>query len=428
MRSEKLRALLDWPVRHVRPLILGLLILLSYVAAINRTQALPWAIAALLLATLLSGLIWPYLLVKKLSVLRSGPTRAEEGETISFRVEVTNHGLMPRFMVELVDHLPFVGTAEAKTTDSNKTLGMIAYVPSKGKCQFEVPVVCEKRGHYRLGPVGLASSFPLGLAEARGQRSEGVQTLTIYPDIFTIVGLPLHGTPSQIHRGGYQLPEGAGTAEFAGLREYRRGDNPRHVHWPTTARLNDLMIKEFEPLASACMTIILDQSQIANIGTGKHASFEYGVRIAGSMARFACDHNIPTRLIGQGKQLLNLASGIGAQHYQDILDTLAVIDADGETTYAKIVERFANECRRGETVVVFISEPAHLLPETLQALALLRARGAHLFAMIFERQSFAPDENSAADGTEHALAALLDMNAFCMKIRQNDDLVKLFNA
>ena len=98
-------------------------------------------------------------------------------------------------------------------------------------------VRCEQRGFYRLGPVGLASSFPLGLTAARIAADESIRTLTIYPEVFAILALPLRGAPSQVHRGGYLLPEGAGAAEFAGLREYRRGDNPRHVHWPTTARV-----------------------------------------------------------------------------------------------------------------------------------------------------------------------------------------------
>lgn len=81
----------------------------------------------------------------------------------------------------------------------------------------KVPAFREKRGFYRLGPVGLASSFPLGLTEARFTRNEGLQTLTIYPDVFAILALPLRGAPSQIHRGGYLLPEGAWSRRVFGL-------------------------------------------------------------------------------------------------------------------------------------------------------------------------------------------------------------------
>jgi uncharacterized protein (DUF58 family) len=330
-------------------------------------------------------------------------------------------------MVELVDHLPFVGTSDGLPTNGEKTLGVVAYVPGGGNRRFDVPVVCEKRGFYRLGPIGLASSFPLGLAEARQSRNDGVQNLTIYPDIFTIMALPLHGAPSQIHRGGYLLPEGVGAAEFSGLREYRRGDNPRHVHWPTTAKLNELMIKEFEPLASACLFIVLDQANVANVGQGKQASFEYAVRIAGSIARYACSNNVPARLIGNGNEPLYLPPGTGEHHYQCILDELAVVDANGVTPYAKVLQRVAADCRHGETVVVFISEPEQGLVDTLQTLALLRVRGAHLFAVVFERSSFRFPGKAGSNTSAIAMASLLDLGATCLLVHRGDDLVKLFN-
>ncbi len=420
------------PYRHTKLLALGVLTLVAYLAAINRDQTLPWAIAALFSATLITGVTWPHWLVKRLSVTRTGPSRAEEGDTVVFHVEVENRGWLPRFMVELVDRLPFVGAAEGPVSQREKTLGVVAYVPGGGTRRFEVPLVCEKRGFYQLGPVGLTSSFPLGLAEARQRRNDGVQTLTIYPDVFPIMALPLRGAPSQIHRGGFLLPEGAGAAEFSGLREYRRGDNPRHVHWPTTARRNELMIKEFEPLASACLYLALDLSAGANVGQGRQSSFEYAVRIVASMARYASSNGIPSRLIGHGKHSLYLPAGTGAAHYQGILDQLAVVDANGAMPYAQVLEQVALTCQRGETIVVFLSEPESHSSATLRTLAQLQAIGANLFAVAFERNSFlTPDQprpRTTADTTTITVARLLDLGSHCLTLRKGDDLVQHFNA
>lgn len=413
-----------WHPRYIKPLVLFGLVLVAYWAALNRGQALPWAIAALLLATLLTGVAWPHWLVKHLRVTRTGPERAEEGEVIHFQVEMRNHGWLPRFMVEVVDHLPFAGAAEGRVTSGEKVLGVVAYIGNGSTRRFEVPLLCEKRGFYQLGPVGLASSFPLGLAEARQGKSGGVQTLTIYPDVFPIVTLPLAGAPSEIHRGAFLLPEGAGAAEFSGLREYRRGDNPRHVHWPTTARLNELMVREFEPLASACLYLVLDQAADANAGQGKHTSFEYAVRIAASIGRYACTSNMPVRLCGEGARTLAIGAGSGEMHYSDILDAMAIVAADGATPYAKVLQDAAQECRYGETVAVFLSEPETRASATMQAIALLRARGAHVLAIIFERNSFL-DKRAA---TPNQWAGLLDLGVHCLSIRQGDDLMQLFNS
>lgn len=412
-----------WHPRFQKPVILIGLTFIAYFAAINRTQALSWAIAALLLATVITGFTWPRWLIRHLSVTRSGPNCAEEGEAICFKVEVENHGWLPRFMIEVIDRLPFAGAAKGEAGSSEKVLGAVAYIGGSSCQRFDVSVICEKRGFYQLGPVGLASSFPLGLAEARQQKNGGVQTLTVYPSIFPIVSLPLVGTPTEIHRGGFLLPEGAGAAEFSGLREYRRGDNPRHVHWPTTARLNELMVKEFEPLASACLYIAIDMSREANAGQGKHSCFEYAIRIAASIARYACSNGMPIRMAGEGSAKFSIGMGSGEAHFREALDALAVVDADGNVPYSKVLQAVAMNCRHGQTVVVFLSAPEAQITETLQAIGLLRARGANVLAMAFDRGTFLgkpPQEALPWPG-------LFDLGVPYMTIRKGDDLVRLFN-
>lgn len=419
-----------WISHRRKVLVLFGLTLVAYFAAINRAQAFMWVIPALLTATVITGFAWPRWLVKKLSVSRSGPVRAEEGETIRFSVRIKNQGVLPRFMVEIVDHLPFVGVSNPNTT-SLKTLGMVAYLPGNREQQFDVPVVCEKRGYYRLGPVGLASSFPLGLTEARATWNEGIQSLTIYPDVFQIIALPLKGAPSQIHRGGYVLPEGAGAAEFSGLREYRRGDNPRHIHWPTTARLNELMIREYEPLASACLYLLLDQAAESNIGLGRESTFEYAVRIAASIGRTAASQNIRTRLAGEGKRSLRGIAGSGDLHFQGILDELAIVACDGSTPYERLLTEVGPFCIRGETAVVFLSENSARWPRTLEALAALRFRQVNLFAVVFDQASFVHETQAQTSDfvdPKMVTADLLELGANTVTVRHGDDLVRLFNS
>ncbi len=419
---------LRWKPHYLKPLVLTGLTIVAYFGAINRGQALPWAIASILLATLLTGYIWPHWLVKTLSVTRSGPQRAEEGGVVVFQITVNNAGWLPRFMVEVVDHLPFVGVAQSQDASGEKLLGVVAYIGANSSRSFEVSVPCEKRGFYQLGPVGLSSSFPLGLSSAHQSRNEGVQTLTIYPDIFPIASMPLSGAPSEIHRGGFLLPDGAGAAEFAGMREYRRGDNPRHIHWPTTARMNELIVKEFEPLASASLYITLDMSADACVGTGKHTTFEYSVKIAASIARYASNSNMPIRLRGEGQQLVSIESGSGESHFSAILDVLAVVDTGGSIPYAKVLHNVASNCRAGQTVVVFLSESEKYIAETIEAISMLRARGANVYAIVFDRHSFKVPESAREKQNDSQWFGLLDLGVGFLNIRNGDNLLRVFNA
>lgn len=408
------------------PLVLAGLTLVVYFAALNRSQPLVWAVAAVLSASLVIGYVWPYWLVSSLTVRRTGPDKAAEGKVISLGVTVENRGWLPRFMVEVVDRLPFVGAGEGRAP-GGVALGLVGYIPGLGRRCFQVSLVCEKRGLYQLGPVGLSTGFPLGLAEARRGGQNGLSTLVVYPEIFPIAAWPLQGAPSLIHRGGHFLPSGTGTAEFRGLREYRRGDNPRHVHWPTSARLNQLMVKEYEPLASPCLYLVLDLATDANVGQGKHATLEYAVKIASSLARLACDNGMPVRLAGQGRQTLDIDAGQGEAHFGEMLERLAVIDADGETPYRMVLDKVAGDCLAGETVVVFLAEPPERTLDTLQSLALLRARGAHLLAVCFERTSFLAVDGGASISESPLFASLLDLGAQVVPVRCGDDLMRLFN-
>jgi uncharacterized protein (DUF58 family) len=413
--------------RYRKLLVLSVLIISAYVGAVGRGESLLWVMAALLLATLVTAISWPHWLVRQLVVSRRGPERANEGDMIVFRVEIDNRGRLPRFMVEVVDRLPFVDAVSGAGTTGKKVLGVVAFVRGRASRSFGVSVLCEKRGFYQLGPVSLASSFPLGLLEARQHRDTAAQTLLIYPQVYPIVSMPLHGTPSQIHRGAFLLPEAAGAAEFCGLREYRRGDNPRHIHWPTSARAGELMVREFEPLASACLCLALDLAVDANVGKGRHSTLEYAVKIAASIARYAANNGMPIRLVGQGRRSLVMAGASGEHHYRNILEELAIAASDGSTPYARLLEDVAMDCTWGETVVVFLSEPDSRTEKTLQALALLRSCGAQILAVSFERSSFTGETGVRPSDKRGARATLLDLGASYLYVCKGDDLLHLLN-
>lgn len=407
-------------------LVLSGLTVVAYASAINRAQPLVWAMAALLLAALVVGFTWPHWLVRRLEATRSGPERGVEGEAITLRVQVRNLGWLPRYMVEVTDRLPVVGAAAGTPANAPVVLGQIAIVPGGGERGFEVSLSCEKRGLYRLGPVGLVSGFPLGLAEGRRNGAGGKQELLVYPAVFPIAALPLKATPALLHRGSLLLPEGAGQAEFRSLREYRPGDNPRHVHWPSSSRLNTLIVKEFEPLAASSLCLVLDLEFGSNVGNGRHSTLEYMVRIAASIASYACERGMPVRLLGQGKGRVDIPVGSGDLHYRDILDVLAVVEADGHEAYRATLADAGRQSYQGENIVVFMAAGGERQQHIIGELAMLRARGAHLLVVLFDLPSFDGLHATPEYGT--LPPGLLELGASIIQVRCGDDLAQCFNA
>jgi uncharacterized protein (DUF58 family) len=113
-----------------------------------------------------------------------------------------------------------------------------------------------RRGVYRLGPLELRLVDPLGLAHYT--RVTALQTaLTVHPqyDFVPVVGLSSHRDEER------RMPQpviGKGGNEFYTLREYVPGDDLRHVHWRSTARLDDLVIRQPENLRRGRLTVATD--------------------------------------------------------------------------------------------------------------------------------------------------------------------------
>jgi len=123
-------------------------------------------------------------------------------------------------------------------------------------------ITLPNRGRYELGPLWAWSAYPFGLAR-RGTRLVEGEELIVLPRL------------GRLHRGRLRqyLARGATTAEpirratrrwiesqaeFHGLRTFRAGDSPRWIHWRTTARRGELMVREFEDAPGEHFILVLD--------------------------------------------------------------------------------------------------------------------------------------------------------------------------
>ncbi|NDV12563.1 DUF58 domain-containing protein [Crenobacter caeni] len=407
------------PGRRAAPWLLSALVAVAYLSALGRGHSLPWVLAALLFSALLCGLWLPHWQVARLMVRREAPGRAEEGETVELCVVLENPAWLPRFMVEVFDRLPADGSGAQST---ERRIALLPYLPPRARRTLRVPLLCEKRGHYRLGPVTLATAFPLGLASAR--RSQGGEAwLTVYPELFALAALPLSGAPSRMHRADWPLPGHKGAAECMAVREYRAGDNPRHVHWRASARLGELVVREFEPTADALLCLVPDLARDANVGVGRQATLEVTLRICASIARAASAWRTPVRLQGAGAAPVRMVSGSGELQFRQMLDCCARLDADGDVPYAEVLREVGAQAAAGETLVLFLSEPAARAEATLMAIADLRARRLPVLAVLFDRSSFdMPGPDAAALG-----ARLGALGVRCLPHACGDVAARLFS-
>jgi uncharacterized protein (DUF58 family) len=179
---------------------------------------------------------------------------------------------------------------------------------------YRLPAV--RRGLYRLVALEVELCDPFGLARVARVGAPG-GSLTVHPRIESLT----HGSiPSDSERDRrVPLPVlGRGGDEFYGLREYAPGDDLRRVHWVSTARVDELMIRQPENLWRGRTTIVVDTRSRAH----SSETFESSLSAAATLAVATLRSGMQARLVFTGG--VDTGYGNGAGHEATILDTLAV--------------------------------------------------------------------------------------------------------
>jgi uncharacterized protein (DUF58 family) len=123
-------------------------------------------------------------------------------------------------------------------------------------------LVLPHRGWYDFAPLAAVSSHPFGLWRRRTLIGLPLRVLVL-PQLGKIVrerlrqqlrGADPHG--ERVHRHGWR--HDAAQADFHGLRPFRPGDSPLWIHWRTTARRGELMVREFEDVPGDDLVVVVD--------------------------------------------------------------------------------------------------------------------------------------------------------------------------
>ncbi len=209
----------------------------------------------------------------------------------------------------------------------------------------------ERRGVLEVGPLLLTRTDPFGLLR-RGQRRDERATLVVHPATQPIAPLP---SGQSLHLEGPTIDTAPnGSITFHALREYVVGDDLRHIHWRSSARLRTLMVRQHVDASLPHSTVVLDTRAQLYDHDPAGESFEVAVDIAASIVLAASRHNFPVRLLTTGGLVLEAKGGRGdAALFLDELATVALSDGDGDAGSLAAVLELARQRRvRGSLAVV----------------------------------------------------------------------------
>lgn len=401
-------------------LLLLLLAAAFFFTAWNRDMIMLYAMFSMLAGVIVLGCVLPVRVLHGLEARRSFPPSAFEDDELDLDVTVENKGRRGRFMIEVVDNIP------AAEPSAQKPMSFIAKIATGEQRRYRVPIRCYKRGEYDIGPITLRSAYPLGISETERVIAKDRGKLIVYPRVFNITRFPLFPAANMPSSSSEAIAKAGGTEDFFGTREYRRGDSIRFIHWPSTAKHSKLIVKEFEMRSTSEMTIILNLNKGASIGEGRECTFEYSVKIAASLARFALERGHTVQIIGFSDKVHILPYCRGVHHLPQALTMLARVNDDGPIPYPRAIEMSADYLRDGGQAVMFFSSGAKL-DDYIYGLGLLRAKRIRPAGIFMEDESFLPGAGDGQHSGPGTLASGLIIESFPVyRICRGDDLSGIF--
>lgn len=347
-----------------RSLTVVALSLAMVLIGINSQSGWLFWLAGLLLAALLVSWLESLLLVRNLEAERSLPPSAVEGESLEVELRVRNGGRFSRHLLAVVDTDP--GTEEAPARFSLKarrrSLGELwreamAGGPDEdgdegrdagGSAILLLPRLAGgqetvlryrrgglRRGLYRDWPLYFYTEGTLGLSR-HSSRIAPPSRLEVHPSYVELSSFPFLDALLYPRRELLPVASRGDGMDFYGVREYRTGDPLERIHWRSTARRGELVIREFEAEKSNRLVILLDNRAQDLGGWRARDRLDHQARVAASIAAYARAAGCPVTLAAcRGTTLVTFeAPGLRAA-----LGWLAALRPEGELDPREQLER-----------------------------------------------------------------------------------------
>lgn len=224
----------------------------------------------------------------RLGLVRTvSPSQVEAGQQSRVQLDLTNDGRMPTGLLLLEDHVPYpLGTRPRFVVDR---------MGPKWKRTVGYTIGSEVRGRFVVGPMTVRLSDPFGLVQL-DRAFQTTASLVVTPRVEALPAIPLSGAWTG---SGDNRPRAfaSGSAEDVTVREYRRGDDLRRVHWRSSARVGELMVRREEQPWQSRATLFLDNRKSSHRGSGAASSLEHAVSIAASVAAHLVSRGFVVRLV-----------------------------------------------------------------------------------------------------------------------------------
>jgi uncharacterized protein (DUF58 family) len=328
------------------------------------------------------------------------PQRAPVGASSRVMLRLQNMSRLPTGTLLLEDRLPYALGSRPRV--------VLERLGAQQASSVAYTVRADVRGRYEVGPLAVRLTDPFGLCELT-RSFPSVDRLTVIPQV---VPLP------QVRLAGEYAGTGDSRArsvavhgeDDAATREYRHGDDLRKVHWRSTARVGELMVRREEQPWESKATVVLDTRLYAHRGEGPTASFEWAVSATASIAVHLREAGFKLRMVAAGGARRNGGDGpidvdaTEATGDGDVMDQLAEVRLSQQADIARLIETVRHRSDGGLVIALLGTLDA----TEAELLAGLRGNRATCIAFLIDSTTWVnlPAESREEADRDHAAAAL----------------------
>jgi uncharacterized protein (DUF58 family) len=237
---------------------------------------------------------------------RVTPARVPVGQPAEMTIRLTNVTRLRTGLLLAEDTVPYaLGSRPRFVLDG---------IGRSGSHDFSYQVRSDARGKYVIGPLRVRVADSFGLVEIN-RAFASTSTLTVTPKVIPLSRAPLAGNWLGGDDGRRSIA--ASGDDDVAPRAYQTGDPLRRVHWRSTARYGELMVRREEQHWRNTATLFLDTRRQAH---GTAASFELAVSAAASVGVHLAEEGFDARLVTEAGPIPRQGS-----FHDALLDTLAVV-------------------------------------------------------------------------------------------------------
>ena len=228
-----------------------------------------YIVAASMIALVACALLWVLLNWRSIAVRREvSPSRLHVGSVSTVTLTLSNSRYMPTPVAQITDEVQGIRRADAHVPPLRRNRST--------RASYGVPA--KSRGLIDIGPMKTRVTDPFGLATVTRTSAPDTSLLAL-PRIDPIAPPPQPGGDIAMLPDRSPGRIGPSGDEFSALRNYEVGDDLRKVHWPSTARTGDLMVRTEHIPEHGRSIVLLDVRSIA----ADAATFELMVSAAASV-------------------------------------------------------------------------------------------------------------------------------------------------